>query len=392
VAKFLLINYEYPPLGGGAGTATREIARALARQGHAAAVVTTQFKGQPAVEDDGGAAVYRLPARRRAQSTSAPAEMLSFLASALRRAPGIANEFQPHAAICFFSIPSGVAGLWLKKKLGLPYIVSLRGGDVPGFMPGAMAATHALTMPVTRMVWRNAAAVTANSENLKQLALRTMPDLDIPVIPNGVDTEKFHPVADREQSNTARTALFTGRLNEQKGLDILVRALGRAHADLPAGFRMILAGGGPEQERLQTLARAHRVDGIVEFRGWVNPADIPGVYREADFFVLPSRDEGMPNAALEALASGLPVVMTRIPGSEALVRNAENGALLPRAAGGGPDEEALAQALRRFAALPPEEHARMAAAARAQAMRFSWDSAANAMARLCEQRMQHAQS
>jgi glycosyltransferase involved in cell wall biosynthesis len=383
VARFLIINYEYPPLGGGAGTATRETARALVRQGHAAAVITTQFRGQPAREDDAGVQVFRVSARRRVQSTSTPAEMLSFLLSALRRAPAIARAFRPHAVVCYFSIPSGVAGLWLKKRLGLPYVVSLRGGDVPGFLPGAMATTHRLTLPLTRLVWRSAAAVTANSRNLRQLALRTMPGLDIPVIPNGVDTARFSPIVNKQFEGAASTGLFVGRLNEQKGLDILIRALGSMRGDLAPAFRMILVGGGPEEARLKELAAKRQVAPFLDFRGWVTPESIADAYRAADFFVLPSRDEGMPNVALEALASGLPVIMTDIPGSDALVRNGENGWLVSRAPGGGPDEAGLAHALNTMIHAGPDTRRSMSAAARARAETFSWDAAAHSLAALC---------
>ena len=305
-----MINYEYPPLGGGAGTATRETALALARLGHAVTVLTSGFRGLPPQENDGGVSVIRVPTLRRHAGHSTPFEMAVFTLSALRRAPAVAAAFRPDVAVCWFSIPSGIVGRRLLHRTGVPYMVSLRGGDVPGFHPGALAAWHRLTLPMTRGIWRSAAAVTTNADNLRQLALRVAPGLDITVIPNGVDTERFHPVAEKQPDPARQTVLFVGRLNSQKGLDALLSALGRIRDRPPSDFHLVLAGAGPEENRLKEQAGKLGLSNMVEFRGWIPPERIPGIYREADFLVLPSRDEGMPNVALEAMASGLPVITT----------------------------------------------------------------------------------
>ena len=76
--RVLLINYEYPPLGGGAGTATRGIARGLTRAGHEVVVFTSAFKGLPAREQQDGFTVVRVPVRRRRVDRANPIEMLSF--------------------------------------------------------------------------------------------------------------------------------------------------------------------------------------------------------------------------------------------------------------------------------------------------------------------------
>lgn len=372
--SILIINYEYPPLGGGAGTASRETARALAGMGHRVTVLTSAFAGLARDETADGVRVVRVAAARRRMDAGTPAEMALFAWNASRAAPALAREAGARTALCFFSIPGGIAGLRLRNATGLPYIVSLRGGDVPGFHPGALAAYHKLTLPLTRRIWRGAAAVTANAENLKQLALKTMPELDISVIPNGVDTVRFHPAA--EALAPGNTALFVGRLNSQKGLDCLLRALAGVRAELPDDFRLILAGGGPEESRLKALARERGIDRLIEFRGWVPPEKIPEIYSEADVFVLPSRDEGMPNAALEALASGLPVITTDIQGCAAIVEHGVCGRIVPRTAEGEPVESELGRALIEMLNSNPDNRRAMSRAARARALTFSWENTA----------------
>jgi glycosyltransferase involved in cell wall biosynthesis len=133
--RILLVNYELTPLGGGAANATMFIARALTHLGHQVSVLTTAFGdlAGPRVED--GVRVHRVRARRAAADRSNPREMASFVRASLRPARHIARECAIEAVIVFFSIPSGPVGWFLDWALGLPYVVSLRGGDVLGLVP-----------------------------------------------------------------------------------------------------------------------------------------------------------------------------------------------------------------------------------------------------------------
>ena len=87
-----------------------------------------------------------------------------------------------------------------------------------------------------------------------------------------------------------------------------------------------------------------KVANYIRYEGWVDREKLPEIYNKADFFVMPSRDEGMPNAIGEAMASGLPVITTDIPGCMALVKDGENGFIVPRGKNGDPDVKKLAKA------------------------------------------------
>ena len=93
----------------------------------------------------------------------------------------------------FFGVPTGAVGLAVNRLKGIPYLLSLRGGDVPGFMGKELEKLHSFTMPLTRQVWGRAGAIVANSEGLCELAQRTVPDRKIEIVPNGVDLEAFRP-------------------------------------------------------------------------------------------------------------------------------------------------------------------------------------------------------
>ena len=323
--RILAINYEFPPLGGGAGNATACLAREWAANGHDVEILTGGFRGLPDVQDLDGYTVRRIRSPRRHQGQCSVAEMCSFLALSLVPALRRGSAFRPDVAIAFFSIPSGPATWLLKAALGVPYIVSLRGGDVPGFDARNMGQMHAVTAPITSVIWRDASAVVANSAGLRDLAGAFAPDLPIAEIPNGVDTHRFSPAVKRAPHDGPVELLFVGRLARQKGLDVLIEAL----AQLPdAAWRLRIAGDGPERAPLESLARRRGLAARVVFHGWAQRDELPELYRSSDVFVFPSNDEGMPNVLLEALACGLPVVATRVAGNEQLVLE-QNGILVP---------------------------------------------------------------
>ena len=356
--RLLIINYEFPPLGGGAGNATACLAREWAALGHEVEILTGGARGLPAREERDGYRVRRVPSPRRLQGQCSVGEMMAFAALAV---PAALCGPRPDVVVAFFSIPSGPVAWLLKMLRGVPYIVSLRGGDVPGFDAKHMAAMHALTNPLTAMIWRNAAAVVGNSTGLCQLARDFMPGLDVPEIPNGVDTERFSP-APRTASATPEL-LFVGRLSTQKGVSVLLDAL----ALLPARWHLRIVGDGPERASLTAQAARLGIAQRVTFHGWAQREELPALYRAADVFVFPSLDEGMPNVVLEALASGLPIVATRIAGNDQLVLPGENGTLVPPG-----DPRAFAAALAPLLT-DPAARQRMGARSRALATeRYSW--------------------
>jgi glycosyltransferase involved in cell wall biosynthesis len=148
----------------------------------------------------------------------------------------------------------------------------------------------------------------------------------------------------------------------------------RAGAPVGAGPELVLAGSGPETDALAGLARQLGIAGKVRFLGAVPPASMGDLYRAADVFVLPSLEEGMSNALLEAVSFGLPVIVTDTGGTAELVRG--NGRIVGRG-----DPEAIAQALSELEG-DPASRGRMSAASLEVAGRFTWKAAADAYAGL----------
>lgn len=347
VMRILVLNYEYPPVGGGAAVATAALAQGLAERGVVVDVVTagagsnsegqaTQLAGE--VERP-GLTVYRVKSRRRGVHEAGMGDAASYLVAAF---PVIRQLLRTHsysAVHVFFSLPTGALLPFLDLR-GTPVVVSLRGSDVPGYDPHnrALQVVHRVLAPLTRWIWRRADRVVALSDSLGQLALHTLPALRYSVVPNGVDLKLFRPAESpgRIRPGPIR-CLAVARLVERKGLANLLGAL----ALLERGrFELEIVGGGADERVLRELAVRLGVANEVRFMGALPRAEVAQRYREADLFTLPSSAESFGNVFAEALASGLPVVATAVGGIPDLVEHGTNGLLVPPG-----DVSALAKAI-----------------------------------------------
>lgn len=326
--KVVLLNYEYPPLGGGGGHASQIIAEGLAKKGHEVLVLTSAFKGLAKTEVQNGVTIKRLPTWRQFKEKCRVYEMLIFILSALVFGTFHCLRFKPKRVLCFFSIPCGPVALFWKVLLQIPYVVALRGGDVPGFLPEQLSRFHTATNWLTRLIWQKAQAVTANSFGLASLAQKFMPNLKFPVIPNGVN-QKFY--FDRSQQTPAKLQLLTvGRLSEQKKIHRLIEAMARVKPQILKSIELNIVGDGPLRTDLEALVQQKSLQASVVFQGWVDRSHIMRHYQQADVFVLASDFEGMPNVMLEAMASSLALVAVKAPGVEELIEPGVNGYLIEK--------------------------------------------------------------
>ncbi|HET6846166.1 MAG TPA: glycosyltransferase family 4 protein, partial [Anaerolineales bacterium] len=133
-----------------------------------------------------------------------------------------------------------------------------------------------------------------------------------------------------------------------------------------------IAGDGPQLEALRQAVSIKRLDDRIHFLGWLNAEALRREYQTASLFIFPSRHEGMPNAVLEAMASGLPVIATRIAGNEELVLHEETGLLVP------PEDVAALRASLRDLIGNATERRRMGEAAHRRAqMDYGWKNTAD---------------
>jgi glycosyltransferase involved in cell wall biosynthesis len=346
--RVLLLNYEYPPYGGGAGVASEALARTLAGRGVTVDVVTAgdepssvstaMWDGE--ASEEGVLNVHRVRARRTSVHQAGMGDAASYLVAALPVVRRLLSAERYDAAHFFFSLPTGAMIPFV--NLGkTPVVVSLRGSDVPGYDSHnqSLERAHRLLRPLTRWIWRRADRVVPVCDSLGRLALKTLPDLDYTVVPNGVDLTRFSPGGSRRGQPGRVRCLAVSRLVERKGLDHLIRAI----ASLERGrYELEIVGSGPDEHSLRELAATFGLDGLVKFSGSLDRR-----YREADVFTLASVEEAFGNVFAEALASGLPIVGSNVGGIPDLVKHGRNGLLVPPR-----DPLALAAAIHQLGANP----------------------------------------
>lgn len=324
--NLLLINYEYPPIGGGAATATAAIAGHLTSLGHAVTVLTSRFYDLKGETMEGDVRVVRCPAIRKQPDRSGILEMFSFLVSASLMLGSVIRMHRIEAAIVFFSFPCGPLGLLGLKQGNVPYVISLRGGDVPG-NEASLAPLHRLLTPLRRLIFRRSIAVVANSPGLKEMSERADP-CHVQVIPNGVDTDFFCPVENHDETGHRSFAfLFVGRFQTAKNLFYLFDQVASLKHSGVGAFVLYLVGDGPQNNDLRKHAKKKGIEDCMVWHGWVDKGRLREIYRSADCLVNPSFCEGMPNVVLEAMACGLPVIASSVPGNDTVVRDGETGLL-----------------------------------------------------------------
>jgi glycosyltransferase involved in cell wall biosynthesis len=204
---------------------------------------------------------------------------------------------------------------------------------------------------------KRAAVVQAISTRIaRALEKHGFPSESVLVLPNAIDTSRFRVRTEPRPDGAPFTAVFVGRLVQEKGLPTLLDAWAQAFAGR-SDVRLQLVGKGPLEDELRRQAAARGIASQVEFLG--HRDRVEEVLAGADVGLLPSRIEGLSNTLLEFMASGLPVVATRISGSEDFIAPGRNGWLHPVA-----DAAALAACLREAAALPRAQLATLGEQAR----------------------------
>jgi glycogen synthase len=361
--RILLLNYEYPPLGGGAGVATAALAEGLTQRGNQVDVVTA---GTPVDPAGGDLRIYRLRSRRKGLHQAGMAGAAHYLATALPVTRWLLRRHRYDVVHIFFSLPTGALLPFLKLR-NTPVVVSLRGSDVPGYdtaNPG-LQRMHGYLRPLTRWIWRRADRVVVVCEALGQLARTTQPALSFSVIRNGVDLNLFRPANQSPATSRPLHCLAVARLIQRKGIADLLHAF----ALLEQGrFTLEIAGDGPIRAELIDLAEQLGIAAQVHFAGPLDRAALADRYRAADMFTLVPYDEAFGNVFAEALAAGLPVVGTNIGGIPDIIVHGENGLLVVPG-----DTAAIADAIRALGG-DPALRAEMRARNRTRAEQtISWD-------------------
>ncbi|MHC4546984.1 MAG: glycosyltransferase family 4 protein [Planctomycetota bacterium] len=360
-----MLNYEFPPIGGGAGKAHLCILTEFAGNKSLLIDVLTSAP-QPGFTFENfsdNITIYKVGVHKKSLHFWRRVEVIEWLLKAQFHYRKLLRENNYDLVHAFFGFPTG----WLcyRSALTLPYIISLRGSDVPGGH-ARLKLDYKVFGPVFKKIWTKATALVACSEGLKNRALRFLPSVSINVIPNGVELERFSPVQSEKKENVLKL-LTVGRLSVTKRVELLIDTVEMLHKDGHKVHFTIVGGGGMEQQ-LKKIVSERNLSDIIEITGRISSDKMPQVYRQNDIFISATMLEGMSNAFLEAMASGLPIITTRYEGVEELI--ADNGIIVER-----PNHKDIASAIK-LLSQDRQTYISFSTASRKRATLFTWSSVA----------------
>jgi phosphatidyl-myo-inositol dimannoside synthase len=367
--RILMLDNEFPPLGGGQGTANLALLQRYAERPNLEVDLITAALGRRSEFEQfaENIRIFKVPVRNRNLHHSTNRELLTYAALALPLALKL-HRAQPYdLCLAWSAVPAGGVAWALRQHMGLPYMLWVSGPDIPGFEQ-RYRVLYPLLVPVIRAVWRGATPVVAKCAEEIEMIHAVDSSIAVSLIPNGVDLSTFQPGPPAPNAGPLRV-ICVARLIERKGQHHLIEAVQRLAAE-GVDVLVSLVGTGDSLQAYQTLAHRLGVERRVEFVGYVPRESIAAHFANAHVFALPSYNEGMAIAALEGMAAGLPVVLTRTGGTHDLVEEGINGLTFDWG-----NVDMLVAHLRRLATDRVLVR-QMGVASRARAMQFSWDTIA----------------
>jgi glycosyltransferase involved in cell wall biosynthesis len=375
--RVCFVNSFYPPYVGGAERYVSSIAGKLSELGHDVTVYCASKPLHHGENYDGKVRVVRMKTP------------MMFYGTPITMFPD--SFFGEDYDIIHANFPSpylAAASSFVAKLKKTPSVLTWH-NDLPAVTSAAalLVGLHDLAAPIYLSNFRKIIATTnvyaERSKTLRKFADRVV------VIPNGVDTSKFNPnvegdrIREKYKLKGKNVMLFVSVLNSwhrYKGLDYLLRATAIAKK-MDGSLALLIVGSGSLLPYYRELAKELRIEDVVIFAGFVRDDELPEYYAACDFFVLPSIDasEGFGIVLLEAMASGKPVIGSRVGGMVDVIRAGENGLFVSPN-----DVESLASKIIELAG-SDEERIRLGKKGREIAEFYHWRNIVNSLRELYAQ-------
>jgi glycosyltransferase involved in cell wall biosynthesis len=312
--KLLVLNYEFPPLGGGASPVSYEIATRMAATGKFDIdVVTMGFRDIPDYEElSPNIRVHRVKSWRSKKEICYPWEQATYLIAGFFKARSLIKKNKYAACHTHFIIPTGALAFVLKKLYKLDYIITSHGSDIPGYNSDRFKLLHKILKVPTRIILNTAKQACSGSQYLADLGNKNLnPTKPYRVIREGFDETKFAP------QKKEKMIFGSGRLLERKGFQNIIKAV----SDKDIGYEVHIAGDGPMMDELKRLASTSKTK--IVLHGWIdrNGQDFKNLLERAAIFCLPSAKENSSVSLFEGMSAGCAMITTNISGCPESVGN-----------------------------------------------------------------------
>lgn len=322
----MILNYEYPPIGGGAGIVTQQLIQEFIKSGHIVTLITTWFHPEEEYSISENLCIIRLRSKRKYSFQSNPFEMASWMFKAIRYVKQHHELAEHDICLTNFSFPGGPVAYTVKKLYKIPYILLSHAHDIPWYYPKKMFFWHLfLYYPIKFFCLQSIYNVVVADEmkaTIDKFIGRKHAKKNS-VIYNGLHMEHFNT---RFMGEKLRI-VFIGRLVAQKAPFVFLNAI-KVLDEYQVPFEVVILGDGELREKMEDWILLNGLS-TIEMKGKVSHLEVYNELHAAHLLVSTSHNEGMSVAILEAISTGVYVIASPAGGNESLIEEGVNGNIVP---------------------------------------------------------------